>query len=94
MEAVHTQHSKGPVSAGDAPQLKPRAFQSTAELWLKMDESPLVHGKAACFHTLTPPAPCAYIQSSQTQGAFVPTVKLILIFFVSTKADGSICIQV
>lgn len=35
----------------------PRALQSPAELWLKMDENPLVHEKAACSHTLTAPSP-------------------------------------
>lgn len=70
--------------------------QCWAVAWLKMDENPLVPEKAACFHTLTPPAPCTYIQrqSFQHRETFVPTVKLIPIFFVSTKADGSICIQV
>lgn len=52
-----TQHSKGPVSGGDTSHLMPRALQSPAELWLKMDENPLVHEKAACSHTLTAPSP-------------------------------------
>lgn len=38
-----------------------------AVAWLKTHESPSAHEKAACFHTLTPPAPCTYIQSQSCQ---------------------------
>lgn len=55
-----------------------------------------LHEKAACFHTLTSPTRRTYprSQSFQPQEAFIPTAKPTLIFFVTTKADGLICIQV